>query len=101
VLTGRRRDRRSAASPHVAGITLHQKARGILTVVNREDCPLVYKPVFGASASVTKMTATTDATILIVDDSPENLHVLGELLRPRYRVLASISGESALRVAGG
>jgi CheY-like chemotaxis protein len=46
------------------------------------------------------MTATTDATVLIVDDSPENLHVLGELLRPHYRVPASISGEGALRLAG-
>jgi response regulator RpfG family c-di-GMP phosphodiesterase len=41
-----------------------------------------------------------DAAILIVDDSPENLHVLDELLRPQYRMLAAISGEAALRVAG-
>lgn len=55
---------------------------------------------FTHSASETMTTTTADATILIVDDSPENLHVLGELLRPHYRVLASISGEGALRVAG-
>lgn len=45
------------------------------------------------------MTAEASATILIVDDVAENLHVLSELLRPQYRVLAATSGESALRVA--
>ncbi len=47
------------------------------------------------------MTAYPPATILIVDDSPENLVVLSELLRPRYRVLAAKSGEDGLRIAGG
>ncbi len=47
------------------------------------------------------MATETNATILIVDDAPENLVVLGELLRPLYRVLAATSGEAALRVAGG
>jgi putative two-component system response regulator len=45
------------------------------------------------------MTAAPSATILIVDDSPENLLILSELLRPQYRVLAATSGEGALRVA--
>lgn len=35
-------------------------------------------------------------TVLIVDDTPENLTVLGETLRPHYRVRAAISGERAL-----
>ncbi len=39
-------------------------------------------------------------TILIVDDSPENLMVLGGMLRPHYRVLAANNGEKALRIAG-
>ena len=39
------------------------------------------------------------STILTVDDSPENLSVLSELLRPQYRVLAATSGEDCLRVA--
>ena len=39
------------------------------------------------------------ATILIVDDSPENLMVLTELLSPTYRVLAAQSGEKCLRIA--
>ena len=44
--------------------------------------------------------AAGKATLLIVDDSPENLTVLNELLRSQYRVLAATSGEAALRVAG-
>jgi putative two-component system response regulator len=39
------------------------------------------------------------ATLLIVDDSPENLSVLGELLRESYRVRAANSGAAALRLA--
>jgi len=38
------------------------------------------------------------ATILIVDDSPENLAVLSELLQTEYRVRAATSGKKALRV---
>jgi len=45
------------------------------------------------------MHAETSATILIVDDSADNLSVLGELLRPQYRVLAANSGETGLRLA--
>ncbi len=39
------------------------------------------------------------ATILVVDDSTENLDVLGELLLPAYRVRAANSGRRALRIA--
>ena len=45
------------------------------------------------------MTPAASGTILIVDDSPENLFVLSELLQPIYRVLAANSGEGGLRVA--
>jgi putative two-component system response regulator len=38
-------------------------------------------------------------TILIVDDNPENLTVLGELLRGSYKVRAANSGERALHLA--
>jgi len=44
------------------------------------------------------MTDAALPTILIVDDSPENLTVLSELLQPEYRVRAATSGEKALRV---
>ena len=37
--------------------------------------------------------------LLIVDDSPQNLTVLGNLLQPLYRVRVANSGEKALRVA--
>ena len=39
-------------------------------------------------------------TILIVDDSPENLTVLSDLLQPSYRVRVATSGQKALRVVG-
>lgn len=45
------------------------------------------------------MTVAPAATILIIDDSAENLVVLSELLRPQYRVLAANSGEAGLRLA--
>ncbi len=38
------------------------------------------------------------STILIVDDAPENLAVLSELLQGEYRVRAATSGERALRI---
>jgi len=38
-------------------------------------------------------------TVLIVDDIPENLSVLGELLQPLYRVRAANSGRRALQIA--
>ena len=45
------------------------------------------------------MTTAAPPVILIVDDAAENLHVLYELLRPQYRVLAANSGEAGLRIA--
>ncbi len=38
-------------------------------------------------------------TVLIVDDNPENLTVLGELLRTRYKVRAANSGARALQLS--
>ncbi|CAK0774202.1 putative Histidine kinase [Gammaproteobacteria bacterium] len=38
-------------------------------------------------------------TVLIVDDQPENLMVLSEMLQPHYRVCATRSGEQALQAA--
>ncbi|NMG28727.1 response regulator [Aromatoleum evansii] len=45
------------------------------------------------------LSAMDEPTILIVDDTPQNLTVLGELLQPLCRVRAANSGERALRVA--
>lgn len=41
-----------------------------------------------------------DRTILIVDDGPGNLMVLGEVLSPVYRVQAADSSARALELAG-
>ena len=45
------------------------------------------------------MTASSESTILLVDDNPNNLNVLNGLLQPFYSVLAANSGAGALRVA--
>ncbi|QRM19183.1 response regulator [Dechloromonas sp. TW-R-39-2] len=45
--------------------------------------------------------AARQPTVLIVDDTPENLSVLGELLQPAYRVRAANSGRRALQIAHG
>ncbi|MCL2345278.1 MAG: two-component system response regulator [Desulfobulbus sp.] len=45
--------------------------------------------------------ADPQPTILIVDDTPENLSVLGELLQRDYRVRAANSGRRAIQIAHG
>ena len=45
-------------------------------------------------------TATSDtATLLVVDDNPDNLALLVDLLKPDYRVLAANSGRRTLELA--
>jgi putative two-component system response regulator len=44
----------------------------------------------------TQSSHTAQHSILIVDDTPQNLTVLGELLQPLYRVRVATSGERAL-----
>ncbi|MBI2309242.1 MAG: two-component system response regulator [Rhodocyclales bacterium] len=44
---------------------------------------------------------SAQTTILIVDDTPENLTVLSEVLQPTWRVRAANSGRRALQIAGG
>jgi Response regulator containing a CheY-like receiver domain and an HD-GYP domain len=51
----------------------------------------------GANSHNSVQTAP-DHTVLIVDDTPQSLTILGELLNPLYRVKAAISGEQALRI---
>ena len=38
-------------------------------------------------------------TILVVDDTPANLSLLGEVLKADYRTKAAVSGEKALKIA--
>ena len=47
------------------------------------------------------MHAPLPPTVLVVDDSPENLGVLTGLLQPEFRVLAAKSGQRALELANG
>ena len=39
--------------------------------------------------------------VLVVDDGPENLAVIGELLRPNYSIQVANNGERALQLAKG
>ena len=43
----------------------------------------------------------TTATILVVDDTPENLMLMTDLLKDRYRIKAANNGEKALRILQG
>jgi putative two-component system response regulator len=43
--------------------------------------------------------ASEQPMVLIVDDTPQNLNILGELLQPLYRVRAANTGARALRAA--
>ena len=46
------------------------------------------------------MNTTTDKpTILIVDDTPANLALLSNVLKPAYRTKVALDGEKALRIA--
>jgi response regulator RpfG family c-di-GMP phosphodiesterase len=52
----------------------------------------------GASKSMTADTLIDKPTILVVDDTPDNLALMSELLRDEFRVKVANSGEKALRV---
>lgn len=45
------------------------------------------------------MEVISSMTILLVDDTPENLRILADLLNPLYRVKAANSGAKALNIA--
>ncbi|ENO81772.1 two-component system response regulator [Thauera sp. 27] len=47
------------------------------------------------------MSEASRNTILAIDDAPENLRVLSEVLRPHYRVLVATSGAVGLELAAG
>jgi len=48
---------------------------------------------------VNRLYDARQKTILVVDDTPENLDVLSEVLSPTYKVLAATSGARALEIA--
>lgn len=47
------------------------------------------------------MTSPSKATILVADDTPENIDILKGILSESYKVLAVPSGRLALKVAMG
>ncbi len=47
------------------------------------------------------MTALSRATILVVDDTPENIAILTGLLKQDYKVKAALNGEIAIQIAKG
>ena len=49
--------------------------------------------------SLVKVARPDTSTLLVVDDTPVNLIILGELLQPHYRVRAATSGKQALEIA--
>ncbi len=46
-----------------------------------------------------RFTGKPSATVLVVDDTPDNLTLMGNLLADRYHVRVANSGEKALRIA--
>lgn len=44
------------------------------------------------------MEKTKKVTVLVVDDTPENIDILAGILTPRYNVIAASSGKSALKL---
>ena len=70
--------------------------RGIGSLFTRLRCSLMTI----ATRGDVRAGGLEKQTILIVDDTPQNLTILGELLQPSYRVRAANSGERALRAAG-
>ena len=46
-------------------------------------------------------TPSLRQTILIVDDTPDNIDVLAEVLSPHYQTKIALNGEKALRIAAG
>ena len=44
---------------------------------------------------------TEKATVLVVDDTPDNLSLMSSLLKDLYKVKVANSGEKALKIAGG
>ena len=46
-----------------------------------------------------KLNLTPKATILVVDDTPDNLALMSNLLKDDYKVKIASSGEKALKIA--
>lgn len=51
--------------------------------------------------STTNHLVQAKQTILIVDDMPDNIDLLSEVLAPHYRTRVALNGEKALKIAAG
>jgi putative two-component system response regulator len=60
--------------------------------------PASARPSVPGSAPPVVSPPVADPVILIVDDNPQNLAVLGEILKDDYRILAATSGARALHL---
>ncbi|MEM7181881.1 MAG: hybrid sensor histidine kinase/response regulator [Spirochaetota bacterium] len=47
------------------------------------------------------VTTEEKKTILVVDDVPENIDILNEILKKKYRIKVATNGEKALKIANG
>lgn len=46
------------------------------------------------------MNSQSKPTILVVDDTPENIDIMNGILKPDYKVKVALNGEKALKIAG-
>jgi hypothetical protein len=67
------------------------------TVTSQVSKPEIQKPSLSISESMT-VKMTKQATLLVVDDVPDNIHVLVGYLQQDYKVLATTSGAAALKI---
>ena len=51
------------------------------------------------SADLTRQTSARQATVLVVDDTPDNLSLMSGLLKDLYKVKVANNGEKALQIA--
>ena len=48
---------------------------------------------------LTNAPVSDKSRVLIVDDAPENLRILSEVLRQKYIIMFALNGKDALRLA--
>jgi adenylate cyclase len=69
-------------------------------VTSKETLAATVRPSGGAVGEADAARPEAERpTILIVDDTPANVQLLGEVLAERHRIKAATSGERALRIA--
>lgn len=64
-----------------------------------DACALPQFAFTPAGEGPSSVAAQRRSRVLMVDDAPENLRILGELLKNSYTIMFALNGESALRLA--